>query len=244
MRNIKIVLEYDGTNYQGWQIQPTGTTIQGLLTDILSTLDGRPVVVHGAGRTDAGVHAEGQVANFLFHRPMSEEQLLRAINGNLPLDVRVKDVAEVSPEFHARFSAKSKTYRYTFFLGQVVSPFMYRYVHRCGFSLSLDRIRAAANVLEGRHDFAAFGTKNHERATTIRHIMAIDVLQEGDLLKVEITADGFLRSMMRRIAGTLQDVGRGKLRLDEVPLMLEASAGTEAGPALPAKGLTLVRVGY
>jgi tRNA pseudouridine38-40 synthase len=242
MRNVKIVLEYDGTNYHGWQIQPTGTTIQGILTEVLSMLDGRAVIVHGAGRTDAGVHAEGQVANFLFHRAMTEERLLRAINGNLPPDIRVKDVAVVSSEFHARFDAKAKTYRYTFFLGKVVSPFIYRYVYHCGFPLNLDRIYEAVGLLKGQHDFAAFSTKSPKRATTIRHITAIDVLREGDLLKLEITADGFLRYMVRRIAGTLREVGRGRISLDQVQLMLTAAA--EGGPSLPAKGLTLVRVNY
>lgn len=244
MRNVRILIEYDGTNYQGWQIQPAGATIQGLLTAVLSQLDDRPVVVHGAGRTDAGAHAEGQVANFFFHRQMTEYELLRALNGNLPPDIRVRDVAFVSPDFHSQFSAKAKTYRYVFFLGEIVSPFLYRYVYRCHFPLDLDRIRAAAARLKGEHDFAGFAAKSHDGDTTVRRITELELIRHNDVLEMRITADGFLRAMVRRIAGTLQEVGRGRLSLEEVEGLLHGESSVTAGPSLPAKGLTLVRVDY
>ncbi|MBI3949819.1 MAG: tRNA pseudouridine(38-40) synthase TruA [Acidobacteria bacterium] len=244
MRNVKILIEYDGTNYHGWQMQPAGVTIQGVFTETLSRLDDRPVVVHGAGRTDAGAHAQGQVANFLFHRPMTEPELLRALNGNLPPDIRVRAVTYVDPDFHARLSAESKTYRYVFFLGLVVSPFIYRYVYHCIFPLDLDRIRTALPLFKGEHDFSNFAVGSHQRATTVRRVTELVTAHTGEKLEMQITANGFLRAMVRRIAGTLQEVGRGRLSLQAVEGLLHGETSVEAGPSLPAKGLTLVRVDY
>lgn len=244
MNNVKAVLQYDGADYHGWQIQPNGRTIQGMLTDALSQLDQRSVVVHGAGRTDAGVHAEGQVANFSLRRQWPAFDLVRAINGHLPRDIRVVDAMPVDPAFHARLDAKAKTYRYCFCLGRVVSPFLYRYVHPCFYPLDMDRMRDAVPLLRGEHDFAAFSLQSQERSTTVRQITDIELVQRGELLELRITANGFLRAMARRLAGTLQDVGRGRISLDHVEALLRNDATVEAGPTLPAKGLTLVRVDY
>lgn len=244
MRNVRIVIQYDGTAYHGWQKQPCGPTIQGVLTDVLARLDGQPVIVHGAGRTDAGVHALGQVANFFFRREMTEWELLKALNGNLPPDIRVVDVQFAHPHFHARRHARSKTYRYAFFLGEVVSPFLYRYVYHCRYRLDLERLQQAAELFKGEHDFAGFATQPQTSSSTIRRITDVKLVHQNEFLHVYITADGFLRSMARRIAGTLQEVGRGKMSLDDVRRRLCGDHHGPEGPSLPAKGLTLIRVDY
>jgi tRNA pseudouridine38-40 synthase len=244
MRNVRALLHYDGTNYHGWQSQPNCVTIQGVLTEVLSRLDDREVVVHGAGRTDAGVHAEGQVASFFFLRPMSEQELVRAVNGNLPRDIRVRQIAVVDPEFHARLSAAAKTYRYVFYLGEVVSPFIHRYVYHCLMHLDVNLIRRAASLFEGEHDFAAFCSKSHDQNSTVRRVTRLEVVNTAETLELDVTANGFLRSMVRRIAGTLWEVGRGRLTPEEVAGLLDGKSGGVGGPSLPARGLTLVRVDY
>ena len=244
MRNVKIIVEYDGTNYKGWQSQHKGGTIQALLEDILSELDERPVVVQGAGRTDAGVHALGQVANFIFHREMTKHELRRALNGNLLPEIRVREVSFVDPSFHARFSAKAKTYRYVFYLGEVVSPFLHRFVYHCHYLLDTDRMRAVAPLFKGEHDFLLLSSKSRQRRSTIRHITEVELIEHNELLEVCVTANGFLRSMVRRIAGTLKEVGRGRLSAQDVERLLQGDDSVKAGPSLPARGLTLLRVHY
>jgi tRNA pseudouridine38-40 synthase len=244
MRNVKVILEYDGSDFHGWQIQAGGRTVQGVLEEILSRLDHRPVTVHGAGRTDAGVHAEAQVANFLLQREMAEVELLRAINGNLPYDVRVKHVELVAPDFHARHDAVEKTYRYRMFLGRIVSPFLYRYVYQLIFPVDVAAMQRAAQSLIGEHDFASFSTRERKGKTTVRRVTELRLSQEDDLLTLEISANGFLRYMVRTIAGTLCEVGRGRIAVEAMPQILQARDRGRAGPTLPAKGLTLVRVRY
>lgn len=244
MRNVKIVLEYDGTDFHGWQVQAGSRTIQGVLEEVLSRLDHRPVTVHGAGRTDAGVHAEAQVANFLLQREMAEDEVLRALNGNLPHDVRVKLVEFVAPEFQARHDAVEKTYHYRMFLGRIVSPFLYRYVYHLIFPVDVAAMQRAARLLIGEHDFASFSTREREGKATVRCVTDLKLWQVGDLLTLEISANGFLRYMVRTIAGTLCEVGRGRIKPDDLPPILQARDRGRAGPTLPAKGLTLVRVRY
>jgi len=244
MRNVKIVLEYDGTDFHGWQIQARGRTVQGVLEEVLSRLDHRPVMVHGAGRTDRGVHAEAQVANFFLERERTPTELLRAINANLPPDVRIKHVEFVEPDFHARLDARSKTYRYTMFCGRILSPFLYRYVYHLIFPVDVTSMQQAAKMLMGEHDFASFSTREYERKSTVRCIREVELWCERDLLALEITADGFLRYMVRTIAGTLCEIGRGRLQVKDMERILAARDRRLAGPTLPAKGLTLVRVDY
>lgn len=244
MRNIKIILEYDGTEYHGWQIQPEGQTIQGLLTEILSRLDHRPVTVHGASRTDAGVHACGQVANFFLHREMAECDLRRALNANLPPDVRVKHVEFVPADFHARYHALSKTYRYRIYCGPVVSPFLYRYVHHLAVPVEIEPMEKAAEVLLGEHDFSAFSTRERPGRSRIRRVLEVKLWRRQDVVTFEITANGFLRYMVRAIMGTLWEIGRGKRPVEDMAHLLQAGDRRLAGPTLPAKGLTLVRVDY
>jgi tRNA pseudouridine38-40 synthase len=242
-RNIKLVLQYDGTNYSGWQIQPGRPTIQGLILQFLARLEGRPVVLHGAGRTDAGVHALNQVANFFTEKSIGCRQLLRAINANLPHDIRVISVEEVDADFHARYSARQKTYRYQMALGEVVSPFEYRYLYHYPYSLHIDSMRLAGQALTGTHDFAAFATASDMESTT-RTISDLSLEQSGDRLIFQVTGNGFLRYMVRTIVGTLIEVGRGKMAAESMGDILLGRDRSSAGQTAPAHGLTLVSVDY
>ncbi|HXG63574.1 MAG TPA: tRNA pseudouridine(38-40) synthase TruA, partial [Blastocatellia bacterium] len=209
MRNIKITIQYDGTNYHGWQVQPNGRTIQGELTRVLSLLDHRPVTVHGAGRTDAGVHAEGQVASFRLERDFEPLALRAAINGNLDPDIRVTAVEFVEDSFHARFSARCKTYRYQIVTGDVVSPFEYRYVHHHRGALDVEEMRRAASMLIGTHDFSAFAAADSEAGDRVRALYRLDLESQDNKIIILAEANGFLRYMVRTIVGTLIEVGRG-----------------------------------
>lgn len=244
MPNVKIILEYDGTEYHGWQIQPESQTIQGLLTEILSRLDHRPVTVHGASRTDAGVHACGQVASFFLHREMAERDLLRALNANLPPDVRVRHLEYVPEDFHARTHALAKTYHYRMYCGPIVSPFLYRYVYHLVVPVEIEPMERAAQVLLGEHDFSAFSTRERPGRSPIRRVSAVRLWRSDDILTFEITANGFLRYMVRTLVGTLCEIGRGKRPVEDMAYLLQVRDRRLAGPTLPAKGLTLIRVDY
>jgi tRNA pseudouridine38-40 synthase len=244
MRNVRIKIEYDGTNYHGWQIQPNGRTVQAELTRVLSMLDQRYVIVSGAGRTDAGVHATGQVASFPLERQFEPDQLRDAINGNLDRDIRVLDVEFVDDSFNARFSARLKTYHYRVWTAAVVSPFAYRYVYHHRWPLDVEQMRQAAALLIGEHDFSAFTVLHSDMKDRVRHLEQLDV--EGDETGIAITAasNGFLRYMVRTLVGTLIEVGRGRRSAASVADVLESRNRANAGWTAPAAGLTLMRVDY
>jgi len=246
LRNIKITLQYDGTDYHGWQIQNGLRTIQGELTRVLSLIDGREVMIHGSGRTDAGVHALGQVASFQFAHPHSTDRLVMAINGNLPPDIRVIRAEEVPEGFHARFSATGKLYRYRVFTGRVLSPFLFRYVHQTSYLLDLNLVRNAAEQLLGEHDFRSFTVTPEKEIDTHRNLTRLDANfnAQTQIFTFDIAANGFLRYMVRTIVGTLIDIGRGYFPPDSVPEIFAASSRSAAGTSLPAKGLALVKVYY
>ena len=248
MRNYKITIQYDGTNYRGWQMQASEPTIQGELTRVLSLLDKRPVTVHGAGRTDAGVHAEGQVASFFLEREFEAEKLRDAINGNLERDIRVLDVELVERDFHARFSAKEKSYRYVIWTGEVMSAFEYRYAYHYRDRLDVGAMREAAGCLIGTHDFSAFTVAASEVESHVRTLqwLAIQVEREerGERILIYATADGFLRYMVRNIVGTLIDIGRGHRAAHEMQEILVSLDRARAGNMAKAHGLTLLKVGY
>jgi len=244
MRNFKITIQYDGTDYHGWQIQPNGRTIQGELTRAVSLLEHRPVTIYGAGRTDAGVHAEGQVANFFLDRDVECRVLRDAINGNLDRDIRIVIVDTVGEEFNARNSATSKVYRYRIWTDDVVSPFARRYVSHHRGRLDVDSMRKGAAHLIGTHDFTAFTVLDSDVEDHTRSLSTLQIEETANEISIIAIADGFLRYMVRAIAGTLIDVGRGKRTAASVGAALESRERANAGPTAPACGLTLVRVDY
>jgi tRNA pseudouridine38-40 synthase len=244
MRNVRLTVQYDGTSYHGWQIQANARTIQGELTRVISLLDHRHVTVHGAGRTDAGVHAEGQVASVKLERDFEPGHLRDAINGNLDRDIRVVDIVTTEDSFNARFSARRKTYRYRIWTGGVVSPFVYRYVYHYRSPLDVGRMSEAASELTGRHDFRAFCGGCFEDDDYVRSLERLDIQAEEKMISIVAEADGFLRYMVRTIVGTLIEVGRGARPSGDAKGVLEGKDRSKAGPTAPAAGLTLVRVDY
>jgi tRNA pseudouridine38-40 synthase len=254
---FKITLAYDGTDYVGWQRQATGTSIQGVLEAALAEVEGRAVAVAGAGRTDAGVHALGQVASFALERSLAPDVLLRAVNARLPADVRVIGAEEAADDFHARFHAKRKTYRYRFCDGDVVSPFERRYAWHVPRKFDIAAMDAASRMLEGCHDFAAFQVGAAAPRSTERTILRSRVRRQApsapdaaaearndDLIVYEVSGDGFLRHMVRVIAGTLADIGRGRWAPEQMREILLSRDRTCAGRTAPPAGLFLVSVEY
>lgn len=251
MRTLKLTLAYDGTEYVGWQRQETGTSIQGLLEAALAPIEGRPVTVHGAGRTDAGVHALGQVAHIQLHASIEAARLLRALNAVLPVDVRVTDVEEAAADFHARFSAKGKLYRYRILNGGTGSPFERRYSWHIAQPLNFDLMVEGMTVIRGTHDFKAFKAAAGKSATRERTITDTRLNRglapwaaRGALITLDIEGDGFLRHMVRTIVGTLVEVGAGRWPPPRVGEILASRDRTQAGPTAPAEGLFLVHVRY
>jgi tRNA pseudouridine38-40 synthase len=261
MPTFKIVLAYDGTDFVGWQRQANGVSIQGLIEDALRALDGREVTVTGAGRTDAGVHALGQVAAFTIARELAPDAVVRALNAHLPHAVRVLTAAEASPTFHPRFGARTKTYRYRLWNGDVMSPFERRYAWHVPGPLDVEAMHAAARLLEGRHDFAAFQATGSSVATTEREIFVSRIadcgLRIGDerigdesallnpqspILCYVVTGTGFLRHMVRIIVGSLVEVGRGRQPAEWISGVIASRNRATAGPTAPPDGLFLVRV--
>jgi tRNA pseudouridine38-40 synthase len=244
MRNLKLTLAYDGTRLVGWQRQAAGDSVQGLLEDALARFEGAPVTVHGAGRTDAGVHALAQVAHAHVTFAHDSATLTRALNAQLPEDVRVLAVEDVAPEFHARFKARSKTYRYQIRHGTIADPFERAYVWHMPERLRVEAMHAATGALVGTHDFAAFqsiGSPTRDTVRTVTHSALSDV--EGRMV-YEISGNGFLRHMVRAIVGTLVEIGRGFREPGSMGSLLRGSARGDAGPTAPPQGLFLVRVDY
>jgi tRNA pseudouridine38-40 synthase len=247
LRTIRFTIQYDGTDYVGWQRQANGVSIQELLEDACAPIEGRVVTLHGAGRTDAGVHALGQVASATLSNTLAATTLARALNAVLPPAVRVLTVEEMGPEFHARFSARAKTYEYRIVNAPVVSAFLHRYVWHVSQPLDVEAMRAAAASLVGAHDFAAFQAAGSAVASTERTILAIDVEDGGAFdvpLVLRVSGDGFLRHMVRNIVGTLVEVGTGRRDPEHLPAVLDSRDRSQAGPTAPPHGLFLTNVTY
>ena len=248
--NYRLLLQYDGTDFHGWQIQDELRTVQGELCRVLSLLDDREVMVQGSGRTDAGVHAEGQVASVHLHREMSPQKLRNAINGNLASDVRVLFVESAPEDFHARYSAVSKTYGYRLVHGAVMSPFWTRYAHQETRPLDLDRMRKCAERFEGEHDWTAFSAAQTDAGSRVRDIMLMKIADgwhargRCHLIEFNVTANGFLRYMVRSIVGTLLAVGRGEIDIETVTRAIQQGDRNLVGATAPACGLTLKSVQY
>jgi tRNA pseudouridine38-40 synthase len=248
--NFKLLIQYDGTEFHGWQTQEGLRTVQGELVRVLSLLDDREVRVHGSGRTDAGVHAEGQVASVQLQREITPLKLRNAINGNLARDVRVV-FAEVAPEdFHARYSAVSKTYVYRLVHGPIMSPFWLRFAHQESRPITLELIRGCAGLFIGQHDWTAFSAAESDAKSRLRTVTQLDISAGWDgrglchLIEFTVTANGFLRYMVRSIVGTLLAVGRGEMEPDTIRRAIEEGDRNLVGPTAPACGLTLLRVQY
>jgi tRNA pseudouridine38-40 synthase len=248
--NFKLTIQYDGTDFHGWQMQGEQRTVQGELTKALSLIDGAPVVVHGSGRTDAGVHAEGQVANVQLQKQITTEKLRAAINGNVGKDVRVLEVQAVDDEFHARYSALEKTYVYRIVNGPVISPFWLRYAHHDSRAFEVERMARCAELFVGTHDWTAFSSAQSESETRERTITRLIVTSRWDgrgrcsLIEMSVSADGFLRYMVRSIAGTLMAVGRGEMTNENVARLIDEGDRSLAAATAPADGLTLLHVSY
>jgi tRNA pseudouridine38-40 synthase len=244
-RNFKITLAYDGTGYGGWQRQPNTTSVQQVIEQALTSFGGGPVTLHGSGRTDAGVHARGQVASCALKTALPACTIQRALNAKLPDDIRVLGVQEAAKGFHARFSAKGKEYRYQLDVGEVADPFLLRYAWHHPQPLDLTAMRRAAGVLKGRHDFAAVSANPMRPVdSTVRTIRKLTITQRGQVLTVSVTADGFLYKMVRTIVGALVKVGEGKLAPHELKRLMESKRRVAIVETAPARGLFLWKVRY
>jgi tRNA pseudouridine38-40 synthase len=249
MATFKITLAYDGSDFVGWQRQPAGRSVQALVEDALSRIESAPVAVVGAGRTDAGVHALGQVASATLTHPIDAAALRRALNATLPSDVRVRVVEPAASDFNARHAARAKTYRYRIVCADVISPFDRRFAWHLAEPIDVIAMTEAAARLVGQHDFAAFQSSGSDVATTIRSILRSRLtcsanVGDGEQIAYEVTGDGFLRHMVRAIVGTLVEIGAGRLSPDGLDGVFASRDRNRAGRTAPAHGLCLVEVMY
>lgn len=248
MRNLKMVIEYDGTRYRGWQKQnqkdSSIPTVQDKIETVLSKMTGEEVQVIGCGRTDTGVHAENYVANFRTNCEMSVECMLDYLYEFLPEDIVVKAMKDTSDRFHARYNVKSKTYVYTINNNKFRSVFNKKYVYHTNDKLNLNEMRKSAEVLIGTHDFQSFTSLKTNTKTTVRTINYIDIRENDNMIEIEVNGNGFLLNMVRIITGTLLEVGNGKLKPSDVEKILNEKKRSEAGPIAQAKGLRLKSVQY
>lgn len=248
--NYKLLIQYDGTDFHGWQSQNELRTVQGELERALSLIEGKSVAVFGSGRTDAGVHAEGQVASVEIEREISPRKLRAAINGNIGRDVRVLQAEVVDSEFHARYSALGKTYVYRVMNAPVMSPFWSRYAHHEARALDLAKMKEAAELFPGRHDWTAFSAAQSDVEDRVRTITTAHISERFDershspLIEIEVSAEGFLRYMVRSIAGTLMAAGRGELDRSAIGEAIETGVRPLVAVTAPACGLTLLSVKY
>lgn len=245
MRNFKLILEYDGTRYSGWQRQGnTKNTISGKLEDLLGRMLGQPIEIQGSGRTDAGVHALGQVANFKAKTDKTCEELREEINEYLPFDIRVLQIEEVPRFFHSRLNAVKKTYQYCIFLEKKPPVFLRNQVYCHPQPLDLEAMRQGAKVLLGTHDFQSFCATRKGKKSTVRTLYECTLEKKESMLTLTITGNGFLYHMVRILAGTLVEIGEGKRSSNSLLPLLEEKDRSEAGPTLPSCGLTLMNVCY
>ncbi|HMT09932.1 MAG TPA: tRNA pseudouridine(38-40) synthase TruA [Pyrinomonadaceae bacterium] len=247
--NFKLLIQYDGTDFHGWQVQENSRTIQGELERVIGMLEDGKVTVVGSGRTDAGVHAEGQIANVKMSRPFTPEKLRNAINGNLWRDIRIMKVETAPDEFHARFSATGKTYRYRIVNAPVMSPFWRRFAHHEQKPLDVAKMTSAAQLFLGEHDWTAFASAQSDGESRVRTITNVAFESKwddrgGSLIEFSISATGFLRYMVRSIVGTLIEVGQGTKDSDTIQTAIITGDRNLCGKTAPAQGLTLVKVDY
>lgn len=261
-RNLKITLAYDGSEFHGWQIQPDRSTVQGTLAACLKRITGEDVLPQGSGRTDAGVHALAQVASVQLASPIPERNLVIALNDVLPPSIRVSTVEVVPDDFHARHSAKAKTYRYRIYRGDICPPFLARFVHHDPYPMNEEAVMRASEAIVGEHDFTSFAASDPERSArmaeaadgddenrfgkvdNVRTIHSSLWMRTDEELVYTVRGDGFLHHMVRNLVGTFLLVGKGSLKIADVPVILEARNRSAAGPTAAACGLYLVNVEY
>jgi len=248
--NFKLLIQYDGTDFHGWQTQENLRTVQGELEKVIGGLENAPVKVSGSGRTDAGVHAEGQVANVHLKRAFAPDRLRTAINGNCGRDLRVLKVEEVSDDFHARFSAKMKTYVYRVVNAPVMSPFWLRFAHHEARRLDVRKMSEAVNLFVGEHDWTAFSAAHSDVENRVRIVTEFvvdsywDARAAAPIIEFRISSHGFLRYMVRSIVGTMLEIGRSERDSDTILAAIESGSRQLAGQTAPANGLTLLKVDY
>ena len=244
MRNIKLTIEYDGKEFNGWQKQPNKLNIQGNIERAIETITGEKVYLNASGRTDAGVHAIAQVANFKTNSTLPIEKWPLALNANLKKSIRIKDAKEVDLRFHSRLTCKKKTYRYVINNSKYGTAIYRNLETHIPYKLDVIKMQNAAKYFEGEHDFKAFKSSGTSSKNSVRTIYKAIVKQEGEKIIIELTGNGFLYNMVRIISGTLLDVGLGKIQPEEIPEMIESKDRQRAGKTLPAHGLYLVEVKY
>jgi len=261
VRNLKVILSYDGSEFSGWQVQPDAVTVQGTLASAIGRITGEKVLPQGSGRTDAGVHALAQVMTFVTESSVPTENFVKALNDILPAAVRVLEVSEAPPEFHARHSARAKTYRYRIYRQAICSPFLARYVWHYPYPLDEQAMILSASLVVGEHDFTSFAAVDPERRTNHEEIRMGDETNPGPVSNVRrifssgweraggefvytVRGSGFLHHMVRNLVGTFILVGKGTLQVEDVTRILEAHSRSAAGPTAPAGGLYLVNVEY
>jgi tRNA pseudouridine38-40 synthase len=244
LRNIKLTIQYDGTDYSGWQTQANSRSIQGEIESALKNVLGSRAHVKGAGRTDAGAHALGQTANFKTRTAMPADRLRKAINSRLPHDIVIRKAEDIPERFDSQLDAVSKVYRYTIFNSDFINPLLARYAALVPYKLDMKTMKRAAKLFIGRHDFRSFQKTGSNVKTTRRSVKYLKIKKRGKVIEIDIEADGFLYNMFRTIVGTLVEVGRGKMPASQVKDILSAPDRRLAGPTAPANGLCLVRVKY
>ncbi len=243
-RNIRLTIAFDGTAYHGWQIQSDSATVQGLLSGAIAKITGENVTPTGSGRTDAGTHARGLVANFYTGSSLSPKKMLRALNSLLPRDIRVLSARQASRDFHARKSALSKIYRYRIYLGPILPPCLIREYFHYPLPVDLGKMARAARLFEGEHDFASFAKTSASDSNTIRRILRCTLQKQGHRLSLTVEGNGFLHHMVRNMAGTLLEVGRGSISMKDFEGLFEKRDRKLAGFTAPAHGLVLLKVKY
>ncbi len=243
MPNYKIKIQYDGTDFHGWQIQKDKRTIQGEISKALITITGKRIRITGSGRTDAGVHALDQTANFYTTLNIEADSMLRALNSLLPPSIRIMSSKIMDNSFNARFHCIEKTYRYSIYRGRIINPFLYRYNLHYYYPLNIEDMKKAAEYMIGEKDFTSFTSKSSAK-NHVKEIKRIEFKEEGDILTIFFTGNGFLRYMVRTIVGTLLEVGGGKILPKDIPKIIEAKDRALAGPTSPPQGLFLYRAKY
>lgn len=245
MRNIKIKVEYDGARYLGWQrLKDSDKTIQGKIESVLSLMAGEDIEIIGSGRTDGGVHAYGQIANFKINSDHTLEEIQEYLNHYLPNDILIKDISQVDDRFHSRYNVTSKTYLYKICIGKYQSPFIRKYSWHISENIDIAAMKDASKLLLGTHDFIGFSSLKRYKKSTIRTLEKIDFSFQDDLLLIEIKGDGFLHNMVRIIIGTLVEISLGKLPKDLILEVLENKVRADAGITAPPHGLFLKEVLY